>query len=315
MQLSIYSGRYIDYRFRFACGAPFLTRSPLPNVNIRHVKERLHTFDIKDVKKRINTLIFHIGALQGSYPKVLTDPEYSAAHLILLREILPTSVHVLKFSADMVPVVNQMLSLVCSSSSGQSNASNNLRTINSAAEMAVTEILTALDEMDTTLQEIREIAAAGESIEEAIDDLSMRLTTITSALQFQDITSQQIEATHALPANLGQGLQQLIEKLGVSIEGPQIAVKEGPYDTNARYDRQAAQERQQEIDEIIEEEPEAAAEEEPEQAAAAGPAEEMEAEMEEEQSLFAEGEEVPSETEDEAVDQDDIDSLIEKSSR
>lgn len=315
MQLSIYSGRYIDYRFRFACGAPFLTRSPLPNVNIRHVKERLHTFDIKDVKKRINTLIFHIGALQGSYPKVLTDPEYSAAHLILLREILPTSVHVLKFSADMVPVVNQMLSLVCSSSSGQSNASNNLRTINSAAEMAVTEILTALDEMDTTLQEIREIAAAGESIEEAIDDLSMRLTTIMSALQFQDITSQQIEATHALPANLGQGLQQLIEKLGVSIEGPQIAVKEGPYDTNARYDRQAAQERQQEIDEIIEEEPEAAAKEEPEQAAAAGPAEEMEAEMEEEQSLFAEGEEVPSETEDEAVDQDDIDSLIEKSSR
>lgn len=284
----------------------------MPSVNFRHVKERMHTFDIKDVKKRINTLIFHIGALQGSYPKVLTDPEYSAAHLILLREILPTMVHVLKFSADMVPVVNQMLSLVSASSSGLGNASDNLRTINNAAEMAVTEILTALDEMDTKLQEIRETAAAGESVEEAIDDLSMRLTTIMSALQFQDITSQQIEATHALLANLGQGLHQLIERLGVNMEGPQIAVKEGTYDANARYDRQAAQEKQHEIDELIEEQPEAVEAEEE-----VGEEEEVLEEggsLEEdgERLLFAEAEEAPVEVDDESVSQDDIDSLIEK---
>lgn len=278
----------------------------MPSVNIRNVHERMHTFDIKDVKKRINTLIFHIGALQGSYPKVLMDPEISAAHLILLREILPTMVHVLKFSADMVPVVNQMLSLVSTSSSGLGDASDNLRTINNAAEMAVTEILTALEEMDAKLQELRETAAAGESIEEAVDDLSMRLTTIMSALQFQDITSQQIEATHALLANLGQGLQQLIERLGISMEGPQIAVREGAYDANARYDRQAAQEKQQEIDELIEEQP---AEEE-----ATEEREEVVVVEEEEQLLFTEADEDnAAEADDEAVSQNDIDSLIEKS--
>lgn len=284
----------------------------MPSVKIRNVHERMHTFDIKDVKKRINTLIFHIGALQGSYPKVLMDPEISAAHLILLREILPTMVHVLKFSADMVPVVNQMLSLVSTSSSGLGDASDNLRTINNAAEMAVTEILTALEEMDAKLQELRETTAAGESIEEAVDDLSMRLTTIMSALQFQDITSQQIEATHALLANLGQGLQQLIERLGISMEGPQIAVREGTYDANARYDRQAAQEKQHEIDELIEEQP--AVEEvveESEEVLEEEPAEEVETE-EEEQLLFTEAEEAEA---DEAVSQDDIDSLIEKNSR
>jgi hypothetical protein len=175
--------------------------------------------------------------------------------------------------------------------------------------MAVTEILTALDEMDTKLQEIRETAVAGESIDEAIDELSMRLTTIMSALQFQDITSQQIEATHALLANLGLGLQQLIERLGVSMEGPKIAVKEGTYDANARYDRQAAQEKQQEIDEYLSESSvaengEAVTEEEAREAGSG----------EEEQLLFAEeeAEEVPAEAGDEAVDQGDIDSLIEK---
>ena len=62
--------------------------------------------NIKEVNKKIRTLIFHIGALQGSFPKVLQDPEYSHAHLVILREILPYMVHVLKFSADMVPVIN-----------------------------------------------------------------------------------------------------------------------------------------------------------------------------------------------------------------
>ena len=41
--------------------------------------------NVKEVNKKIRTLIFHIGALQGSFPKVLQDPEYSPAHLVILR--------------------------------------------------------------------------------------------------------------------------------------------------------------------------------------------------------------------------------------
>ena len=67
--------------------------------------------NVKEVNKKIRTLIFHIGALQGSFPKVLQDPEYSHAHLVILREILPYMVHVLKFSADMVPVINRAIGL------------------------------------------------------------------------------------------------------------------------------------------------------------------------------------------------------------
>ena len=31
--------------------------------------------NVKEVNKKIRTLIFHIGALQRSFPKVLQDPE------------------------------------------------------------------------------------------------------------------------------------------------------------------------------------------------------------------------------------------------
>jgi len=55
----------------------------------------------------------------------------------------------------------------------------------------------------------------------------MELTTVMSALQFQDITSQQIEATHAVLADLGGGLSSLVGQLGIEVEEAGIVVKEG----------------------------------------------------------------------------------------
>ena len=49
----------------------------------------MKTTDTKDVKKKIRTLLYHVGALQGSYPIVLEDPEYARAHLLVLRQVLP----------------------------------------------------------------------------------------------------------------------------------------------------------------------------------------------------------------------------------
>ena len=73
-----------------------------------------------------------------------------------MREILSYMVHVLKFSA----------------------------------EMAVTEILEALDGCEDKLQEARDAVGEGEDVGAALDEVSMELTSVMSALQFQDITSQ-----------------------------------------------------------------------------------------------------------------------------
>ena len=84
--------------------------------------------------------------------------------------------------------------------------------------MAVTEILEALDGCGDKLQEAREAAGVGEEVEAKLDEDSMELTTVMSALQFQDITSQQIEATHAVLAELGDGLASLVGQFGIAVE-------------------------------------------------------------------------------------------------
>jgi len=60
------------------------------------------------------------------------------------------------------------------------------------------------------LQKARDAAGKGEDVEAVLDDVSMELTTVMSTLQFQDITSQQIEGAHAVLAALGNGLGKLV---------------------------------------------------------------------------------------------------------
>ena len=80
--------------------------------------------------------------------------------------------------------------------------------------MAVTEILEALDGCGDKLQEAREAAGVGEEVEAKLDEVSIELTTVMNALQFQDITSQPIEATHA-----GLGQRPTRKLLGMRVRG------------------------------------------------------------------------------------------------
>lgn len=274
--------------------------------------------NLKEVNQKIRTLMCHVGALQGSYPKVLKTPDLARAHLVLLREVMPYLVHILKFAAEMVPLSNKVLGMASKGSSHLGHVSKNLRNINNTAEMAVTEILSALDEVEDKLEGIREVA--GEEATEAIDEASMQLTAVMSALQFQDITAQQIEATNALLATLGDGLQALVGNLGVDLEGPDIEVREGTYDVEASYDRDRAEAKQREIDEILEAgQDEDVGEEEEDEVEEVDEMEEVEEdEMEEEEEIVLENEDQEVEEGGTAaangggaVSQEDIDALIE----
>ena len=233
--------------------------------------------DVKSVKKKIRTLIHHLGSLQGSYPQVLEDPEYARAHLLVLRKVLPHLTHVLRFAADMVLLSERITDLVGKGSEDLGNVADNLRNINRTAESAVQEILTGLEQLEEKLQAVQKAAAAGEEVEAAVEEASMQLTGIFTALQFQDITSQKIEATNALLADLADGLNSLVEQLGMPVEGTEIEVRAGTFDEHAEYDPESAREKQREIDALLEG-----------------------------------GEERSEGSRDEAVSQDDIDALMEK---
>ena len=66
------------------------------------------------------------------------------------------------------------------------------------------------------MQKVRDAEGKGEDVEVVIDDVSMELTTVMSALQFQDIPSQQIEGARAVLAELGNGLGQLVVYLAIA---------------------------------------------------------------------------------------------------
>ena len=223
--------------------------------------------DTKDVKKKIRSLLHHMRTLQGSYPQLLEDPEYAHAQLLVLRKVLPYMIHILKFAAETVPLIENVIGVTGQGSEDLSNVSKNLRNINSAAENAVQDILTELEQVEEKLRAVQQAASAGGNVEEAVEAVSMQLNNVFSALQFQDITSQKIEATHALlaqlaeglnslveqlVAQLAEGLNSLVEQLGMPIEGTEIEVHEGTYDSNAEYDREKSQERQREIDALVE---------------------------------------------------------------
>ena len=66
------------------------------------------------------------------------------------------------------------------------------------------------------MQKARDAQGRGEDVEAVLDDMSMELTTVMSALQFQDIPSQQIEGAHAVLAEHGNGLGELVGYLGIA---------------------------------------------------------------------------------------------------
>ena len=239
--------------------------------------------DTKDVKKKIRTLLFHIGALQGSYPQVLKDQEYAHAHLLVLRKVLPYMMHVLRFSAEMIPLIEKVIGVAGQGSAKLGDVSKNLRNIDSTAENAVQQILGGLEQVEDQLRKAQEAAGTGDDVGTAVESASTQLMDVFSALQFQDITSQKIEATHALLAQLEEGLNSLVSQLGMPLEGAEIEVHEGTFDANAEFDLEKAAERQKTVDELVEN------------------ARDVTEEAEEEDEPIGE---------EEAVSQDDIDALI-----
>ena len=212
----------------------------------------MNEHDINQVLKRIRSVIYHVGTFEGSYPRVLKNaPVYTRSHLIVFYEILPDLIRLLEFSSETIPVISKILGLATEGKSDLEKASEYLRTINQSSETAVTEIFASLDQVGASLQKAQKAESADEEQKETLKQANMQLMGIMNALQFQDITSQKIEATTALLANLGDGLVELIKELGVKVENHTITVRQGTYDPNAAFDRESAGEKQGEIDDLV----------------------------------------------------------------
>lgn len=117
-------------------------------------------------------------------------------------------------------------------------------------EQAALEIFAIMENADALLEEVGTSGELGEKSLEPHGKARDQLSLIFSALQFQDIASQQGEAMNALLSTVGRILVALAGD-AAGVDRQEIAVREGTFDARATFDRGRALQEQEEIDRIF----------------------------------------------------------------
>ncbi|HID11265.1 MAG TPA: hypothetical protein EYP17_08205 [Candidatus Latescibacteria bacterium] len=221
------------------------------------IQALLHELD----QIRSHVLIFEINLteiLKGARAK-------TKAHLLVFQESFPKLRHIVEFAEQVVPTIYRMIRIWPEKVGSIPKATSNLKQVTEATEMATTEIMDVVDGVTIKIEKLKgrlqdQLQAppgnGNETIEEVmegLEDINDSLFQILNALQFQDITTQQIEATKAILAELHDDIQALFEGfLGVRVD-THVEYRPGTFDEKARYDQEEAKRRQEAIDRVFEE--------------------------------------------------------------
>ena len=193
-------------------------------------------WSVQDSVKRIRKVIHHIGTFEQAFPKVLEETsDFTRSHLVVLQDSLPDLKRILRYASQSIPAAARMTGTASQGVENVSAASAMLGQIRQSTENAVNDIFDVMERIEPLMDRVAESGAMDDGGQKALAEARDELGGILSALQFQDITSQQIEATNALLAQLSDSLRGLHDG---DDDLPGIEVKEGTYDVNARYDRQ-----------------------------------------------------------------------------
>ena len=212
--------------------------------------------ELDNLIKEIETIHSHIVIFKESYSIILKRaPKATKAHLLVFQQVFPYLENVLKFIRSILPTVNKMEEFLPSTSGKLPEAAQNLGKVTEATEMASTEIMDLVEKVMNKLNEVSEMKAANEAMKNTISECNDDLFNILNALQFQDITSQQIESIKSIIASVNNDLIKLVSDFK-NLKVTSIEVKEGAFDKKAVFDRKTAEERQKEVDELFNSKPE-----------------------------------------------------------
>lgn len=203
-------------------------------------------------KAEISRLINSFQAIKGYFDTTKKYMPQIAKLVVFIEEIIPLlqSIHKnLHQSTELIP-----------------SASEKLDKVTSATELATTEVMDIVDNVISRLNNITasvdaleelvqpaESDSAKEKIEEIRTEISGSqddLFSIMNALQFQDITTQQINGIASVIDSVQYKLSELLQ--GFDDEGKMVA-RERPasFDPNAEFDFDRSAESQRIIDEFI----------------------------------------------------------------
>lgn len=184
------------------------------------------------------------------------------------KKYMPQIAKLVVFIEEVIPLLNTIHAQLNLSTSLIPSATEKLDKVTSATEMAATEVMNIVDNVISRLNNMcasldlieQNQEAAGSStdiikentaaIRSEIDGSQDDLFSIMNALQFQDITTQQINSISETITNVHIRLAELLK--GFEEDGITIAnLKKVAYDPNAEYDFEKSAESQKVADEVM----------------------------------------------------------------
>jgi|GEM_PF-7015239 chemotaxis regulatin CheY-phosphate phosphatase CheZ len=182
------------------------------------------------------------------------------------QKYMPQIARLVVFIEEVIPLFDTIQDSLKQSSSLIPKASEKLGKVSSATEMAATEVMDIVDNVIERLNKMTENLAAIEekigeesaemvkdkttAIREEIDGSQDDLFSIMNALQFQDITTQQINGISETIENVHYKIAELLS--GFQDEGISLMdVKKVAFDPNAEYDFDRSAESQKMADEFM----------------------------------------------------------------
>lgn len=204
-------------------------------------------------KAEITRLIYSFNAIKGYFDTT--------------KKYMPQIAKLVFFIEEVIPLLNMIHANLHQSSSLIPTASEKLDKVTSATEMATNEVMNIVDnvierltKMSGTLGEIDghidngdDVALIKEKtalISEEIDGSQEDLFSIMNALQFQDITTQQINSIASVIDNVQIKLAELLQGFdGENVQAPKK--RSVAYDANAEYNFSVSSDAQRLADEFL----------------------------------------------------------------
>jgi len=206
---------------------------------------------LEELIKDIETVHSHLVIFRESYSFILRRaPKATKAHLLVFHQVFPYLENLLNFVRSILPTLNKMDETLPNSSDKLPEAAQNLIKVTEATELATTEIMDVVEDVMSKLNNIGNQQNLSENIKNDLNQSSDKLFNILNALQFQDITTQQIESIKSIISNVNTDLANLVSEFN-DLKIQKIEFSEKIFDEKAVYDKDVAKERQKMVDEMF----------------------------------------------------------------
>ena len=158
-------------------------------------------------------------------------------------EIFPLLSDLFKFLKDTIPLMLEANVSIRESTSRLPDATNNLNKVSETTAEATNQVMDKLDEVLAQLDELRDSVEEGVEKEaqlDKIDNIHNEASEIIFSLQFQDITSQQLEHTHRILQAVNDKFVDLVRAFG-KIKATTLLGKDVVAAIENEYEREAAE--------------------------------------------------------------------------